>query len=61
MLSLVILVLCAIPAFLFYLKYKWDKEDEELGLTGPPTKVLFGNSLEMRKASKEEGDSKLQF
>lgn len=58
MLSLVVLILCAIPAILFFFKFRWDKEDADLGLTGPPTIPLFGNSLQMRKANKEDGDCK---
>ena len=56
MLTLIILVLCAIPALLVFLKYRLDKEDEALGLTGPPTKILVGNSPELNKVVKEGGD-----
>lgn len=58
MFTIVILALCAIPAIILYLKYRWDKEDADLGLPGPPALPLFGNSLDMRKANKEDGDRK---
>ena len=57
MLELMILLFLAVPVIAVFLKYYWDKEDVRLGLPGPPTKIIFGNVLELQKAAKKDGDS----
>lgn len=53
MIVLILSIVCAIPLFILFVQWRWDKEDKRLGLSGPKCLPLIGNIHQIWKAAKE--------
>lgn len=52
LISLALLIFCAIPLYLMWIQYKWQKFDKNHGLCGPSNWSILGNIPDLRTATK---------